>query len=74
MPIVDLGELLLLVAVAANETAVAAAIALAAAELRGEGPTEGILLGTLTVRLVSSVSYDKQTHKQHMHYTTHEHN
>ena len=58
----DLGELLLLVAVAANETAaVAAAIALAAAELRGEGPTEGILLGTLTVRLVSSVSYDIQT-------------
>ena len=85
---VDIGELLLLVAllppaaVAANVTAaVAAAIALAAAELRGEGPTsaidecdegegiiegemwlltEGLLLATLTVRLVSSASCDTQ--------------
>ena len=94
--LVDIGELLLLVAllppaaVAANVTAavaaaialaVAAAIALAAAELRGEGPTsaidecdegegiiegemwlltEGLLLATLTVRLVSSASCDTQ--------------
>ena len=71
----------------------AAAMALAAAELRGEGPTsapdecddgegiivgvmwvlnEGLLLTTLTVRLVSSASCDtqKQTKKNTQHMST----